>query len=129
VRLPTTYTYDAAYSDSFSLAGRTVGSVGSTKGVRVMPEVLITRMVVHPDAIEHSLVVFRDMQADVHANESGTLSYQYYQDVNEPTIFWVHEVFADSAAKNIHLGRHHQRRPDFDAILAEAPVFHEVAEI
>ncbi len=94
-----------------------------------MPEVLITRMVVYPEAVERSLGVFRDMQADVHDNEAGTLSYHYYQDVNEPTIFWVHEVFADREAKEHHLGRHGQRRPDFDAILAEPPVFHEVAEI
>lgn len=94
-----------------------------------MPEVLITRMVVLPEALERSLRVFRDMQADVHVNEAGTISYQYYQDVKEPTIIWVHEVFADSEAKDVHLGRHSQRRPDFDAILAEPPVFHEVAEI
>jgi quinol monooxygenase YgiN len=94
-----------------------------------MSEVLITRMVVHPHEVERALRVFRDMQADVHANEVGTVAYRYYQDVAVPTVFWVHEVFADTEAKTIHLGRHGQRRPDFDAILAELPVFHEVAEI
>jgi quinol monooxygenase YgiN len=69
------------------------------------------------------------MQADVRDNEPGTISYQYYQDAAEPTVFWVHEVFADRAAKSTHLGRHGQRRADFDAILAEPPVFHAVREL
>jgi quinol monooxygenase YgiN len=91
--------------------------------------VLITRMVIHPEQLDRALAVFRDMQADVHANEAGAVFYQYYQDQNEPTVFWVHEVFSDEAAKTTHLGRHGQRRADFDAILAEPPVFHEVAEL
>jgi quinol monooxygenase YgiN len=91
--------------------------------------VLITRMVIHPEQLDRALAVFRDMQADVHANEAGAVFYQYYQDQAEPTVFWVHEVFADEVAKATHLGRHGQRRVDFDAILAEPPVFHEVAEL
>ena len=94
-----------------------------------MTEVLITRMVVHPHQLERARRVFLDMQADVRAHEAGTVSYTYYQDVNDPTVFWVHEVFADAAAKATHLGRHGQRRADFDAVLAEPPVFHEVAEL
>lgn len=91
--------------------------------------VLITRMVVHPEAVDQATSVFRAMQQDVHENEPGTLFYQYYRDRTQPTIFWVHEVFVDEAAKRVHLGRHGQRRADFDAILAEAPIFHEVAEL
>jgi quinol monooxygenase YgiN len=85
-----------------------------------MAAVLITRMVVHPHELDRALRVFRDMQADVRANEPDTVAYQYY---------WVHEVFADDAAKQVHLGRHGQRRADFDAILAEPPQFHAVAAI
>lgn len=92
-------------------------------------EVLITRMVIRPEEATRALRVFRDMQADVHANEPGTIFYQYYRDTADPNVFWVHEVFADAGAKREHLGRHGQRRADFDAILAEAPVFHEVAEL
>jgi quinol monooxygenase YgiN len=94
-----------------------------------MTDVLITRLVVHPEQVERALRVFRDMQADVLANEPGTVAYQYYRQVDEPTLFWVHEVFADTAAKDVHLGRHGHRRPDFDAILAEPPVFHAVRAI
>ena len=94
-----------------------------------MTEVLITRMVVRADELDRALGVFRDMQADVRANEPGTVSYQYYQGVDDPTVFWVHEVFADNAAKELHLARHGHRRADFDAILAEPPQFHAVAAL
>ena len=94
-----------------------------------MTNVLITRLVVHPEQVDRALRVFRDMQADVRASEPGTISYQYYRQVDDPTVFWVHEVFANTAAKEAHLGRHGQRRPDFDLILAEPPVFHDVEAI
>ena len=94
-----------------------------------MTEVLITRMVVRADELDRALGVFRDMQADVRASEPGTVFYQYYQGVDDPTVFWVHEVFADDAAKQLHLGRHGHRRADFDAILAEPPQFHAVAAL
>jgi quinol monooxygenase YgiN len=91
--------------------------------------VLITRMVVHADQIDRALRVFRDMQADVRANEPGTIEYAYYQSAEDPTLFWVHEVFADAAAKQAHLGRHGQRRADFDAVLAAAPEFNAATPI
>jgi quinol monooxygenase YgiN len=91
--------------------------------------VLITHMVVRPQELDRALAVFRDVQADVRANEPGAVFYQYYRDQAEPTVFWVHEVFVDEEAKREHLGRHGQRRADFDAILAEPPVFHEVIEL
>ena len=94
-----------------------------------MTNVLITRLVVHPEQVDRALRVFRDMQADVRASEPGTISYQYYRQVDDPTVFWVHEVFADDAAKQVHLGRHGQRRADFDAILAEPPEFNAVAPL
>jgi quinol monooxygenase YgiN len=90
---------------------------------------LITRMVVHPEMVERALAVFADMQADVRANEPGTVAYQYYRSDEDPTVFWVHEVFADPDAKQHHLGRHGQRRADFDAILAAAPEFNAVTPI
>jgi quinol monooxygenase YgiN len=91
-----------------------------------MTEALITRLEVKADQIDRALAVFSDMQADVRANEPGTVSYQYYRGVQEPTVFFVHEVFADEEAKQVHLGRHGQRRADFDAILAVPPEFHAV---
>lgn len=94
-----------------------------------MSTVLITRMVVHADQIDRALRVFRDMQADVRANEPGTIEYAYYQSAEDPTLFWVHEVFADAAAKQAHLGRHGQRRADFDAVLAAAPEFNAATPI
>lgn len=94
-----------------------------------MTTVLITRMVVHADLVDRALRVFRDMQADVRANEPGTIDYAYYQSADDPTVFWVHEVFADAAAKQAHLGRHGQRRADFDAVLAAAPEFNAATPI
>jgi len=90
---------------------------------------LITRLVVHESCAEHAISVFRDMEADVHANEPGTVEYRYYRSTDEPCVFWVHEVFADDAAKQVHLGRHGQRRADFDAVLAAPPEFNAVAPL
>jgi quinol monooxygenase YgiN len=86
-------------------------------------------MVVHPDTVDRACDVFRTMQADVRTQEPGAVFYAYYQDDTDPTVFWVHEVFADEAAKQFHLGNHAHRRADFDAILAEPPEFHMVHEL
>lgn len=94
-----------------------------------MSEVLITKLVVRSDQIDRARRVFSDMQADVHANEPRTTFYQFYQQADKPTVFWVHEVFADQAAKTFHLGRHGQRGQDFKEILAEPPVFTPAREI
>jgi quinol monooxygenase YgiN len=91
--------------------------------------IIVTRMVVHADAVDRAVGVFRAMQDDVRAREPGTVFYAYYQADDDPTVFWVHEVFADDAAKQFHLGNHAQRRADFDAILAEPPEFHMVHEL
>ena len=94
-----------------------------------MSVALITRLVVQPTSVARAVSVFRDMEADVHANEPGTVEYRYYQSTSEPCVFWVHEVFADDAAKQVHLGRHGQRRADFDAVLAAPPEFNAVAPL
>jgi quinol monooxygenase YgiN len=94
-----------------------------------MTVALITRLVVHESSLARAVSVFRDMEADVHANEPGTVEYRYYQSTSDATEFWVHEVFADDAAKQLHLGRHGQRRADFDAILAAPPEFNAVAPL
>ena len=94
-----------------------------------MTTALITRLVVHPSSVERAVTVFRDMEADVHANEPGTVEYRYYQSTSSPPEFWVHEVFRDEEAKQVHLGRHGQRRADFDAILALPPEFNVVVPI
>jgi quinol monooxygenase YgiN len=91
--------------------------------------VLVTRLRVRPEMVERALEVFRAMQADVRAGEPGTIAYAYYQDDGDATGFWVHEVFADEAAKQFHLGNHRHRRADFDAVLAEAAQFWPVHEI
>ena len=91
--------------------------------------IIVTRMVVHADAVNRACEVFRAMQADVREQERGAVFYAYYQDDADPTVFWVHEVFADDAAKQFHLGNHAHRRADFDAILAQPPEFHMVHEL
>jgi quinol monooxygenase YgiN len=92
-------------------------------------QVLVTRLVVGAAHVARATEVFRAMQAAVHAEEPGTVFYRYYQEAADPTVFWVHEVFADQAAKDFHLGNHRARRADFDAILAAPPEFHEVREL
>jgi len=91
--------------------------------------IIVTRMVVHSHLVTRAVDVFRAMQDDVRAQEAGTVFYAYYQADDDPTVFWVHEVFADKAAKQFHLGNHAHRRADFDAILAEPPEFHMVHEL
>jgi quinol monooxygenase YgiN len=91
--------------------------------------IIVTRMVVHANFVDRARDVFRAMQDDVRAGEPGTVFYAYYQADDDPTVFWVHEVFADDAAKQFHLGNHAHRRGDFDAILAEPPEFHMVHEL
>jgi quinol monooxygenase YgiN len=90
---------------------------------------IITRLVVKEEMVERALAVFLDMQADVHANEPDAYFYRYYQSDDDPTRFFVHEVFTNVAAKRHHLGRHPQRKKDFDEILAEPPEFSMVHEI
>jgi quinol monooxygenase YgiN len=98
-------------------------------GTAAEHQVLVTRLVVDVEHVARALEVFTAMQAAVHAGEPGTLFYRYYQEVDDPRVFWVHEVFADQAAKDFHLGNHRARRADFDAILASPPEFHEVREL
>lgn len=90
---------------------------------------IITRMKVHPHEIDHAIAVFAAMQADVLAGEPGTVEYRYYRDTDDETVFWVHELFADDAAKQHHLGNHGHRRADFDRVLAEPATFHFVAPL
>jgi quinol monooxygenase YgiN len=90
---------------------------------------LVTRLVVHAHLVDRALEVFRAMQADVRAGEPGTLAYAFYQQDDDPTRFWVHEVFVDEAAKQFHLGNHRHRRADFDAVLAQPAEFAAVHEI
>jgi quinol monooxygenase YgiN len=91
--------------------------------------VLVTRLVVREEHIGRALEVFGAMQAAVYAQEPGTVFYRYYQELADPTVFWVHEVFASEEAKAFHLGNHRGRRADFDAILAVPAEFHEVREL
>jgi quinol monooxygenase YgiN len=91
--------------------------------------VLVTQLRVHAHLVDRALGVFRAMQADVRAGEPATLAYAFYQQDDDPTRFWVHEVFADEAAKQFHLGNHRQRRADFDELLAEPASFAAVHEI
>lgn len=90
---------------------------------------IITRLAVHPHEIDHAIAVFAAMQADVLALEPGTVEYRYYRDTHDDTVFWVHELFADDAAKQHHLGNHAHRRADFDRVLAEPATFHLVAPL
>lgn len=90
---------------------------------------IITRLRVHPHEIDHAIGVFAAMQADVLAHEPDTVEYRFYRDTDDETVFWVHELFADEAAKQQHLGNHAQRRADFDRVLAEPATFHLVAPL
>jgi quinol monooxygenase YgiN len=90
---------------------------------------IITRLEVHAHEIDHAIAVFAAMQADVRAHEPATVEYRFYRDTDHETVFWVHELFADEAAKQQHLGNHAHRRADFDRVLAEPATFHLVAPL
>ncbi|MFA5885774.1 MAG: antibiotic biosynthesis monooxygenase [Acidimicrobiia bacterium] len=90
---------------------------------------IITRLQVHAHEVAHAVDVFAAMQADVLANEPGTVEYRFYRDADDDTVFWVHELFADEAAKQLHLVSHRERRADFDRVLAEPAVFHLVTPL
>jgi len=90
---------------------------------------IITRLQVHPHEVAHAAEVFRAMQADVLAHEPGTVEYRFYRDDADETVFWVHELFADEAAKQVHLVSHGERRADFDRVLAVPAVFYAVAPL
>ena len=64
-----------------------------------------------------------DMARSTWEDEPDTLSYSVYQDRDDPTVFWVHEVFASADALQRHLDRHEWRRSGFDAALAEPAAF------
>jgi quinol monooxygenase YgiN len=89
-----------------------------------MKPVISTQLHVHPHLVDRALELLRAVQADVNANEEGTLFYQFNQQENDPTIIWAHEVFADEAAKNLHLQRllgNEQLQADLAALNAAPP--------
>lgn len=94
-----------------------------------MAETLITRLVVDPAKVGRALPFFAAMQADVHGNEPDATFYRWYRQKDQPNVFWVMEVFADAAAKDLHMERHQWRAAEFGEILIEPPVFNDVAEI
>jgi quinol monooxygenase YgiN len=94
-----------------------------------MAENLITRLVVDPAKVARALPFFAAMQADVRTNEPDATFYQWYQQKDQPNVFWVMEVFADAAAKDFHMARHQWRAAEFGEILIEPPVFNDVASI
>jgi quinol monooxygenase YgiN len=97
-----------------------------------MRPVISTELRVHPHLIDRAVELFRELQADVNANEPGTVFYQFNQKEDDPTVFWAHEIFADEAAKQAHLRRlldNQQLQADLAALNAAPPqmtVAHEV---
>jgi quinol monooxygenase YgiN len=45
---------------------------------------------------------FREMITKVRANEPGTLSYILHKSVQDPTVFYFYETYADQAAFDAH---------------------------
>jgi quinol monooxygenase YgiN len=85
-----------------------------------MTVVIITHLTVKPDKVEEARLVWKDMVADVTANEPGTTLYRFYTDDDRPNVFWAYEQFADAEAKAIHLARHQHRVPYILTLLDNA---------
>jgi|GEM_PF-6529790 len=49
----------------------------------------------------------RPVFADV-ADEPGTLAFLVFEDLSDPDVVWVQEIFADEEAKRAHAGNPHQ---------------------
>jgi quinol monooxygenase YgiN len=86
-------------------------------------EVILARLQARESQVEVVRELLGDMARSTWAGEPDTLSYSVYQDRGDPTVFWVHEVFASADALQHHLDRHEWRRPGFDAALAAPAAF------
>jgi quinol monooxygenase YgiN len=87
-------------------------------------EVILARLQAQPAAVDAVRELLGEMARSTWQAEPDTLSYSVYQEREDPTVFWVHEVFASTAALEHHLERHEFRRPRFDAVLACPAEFH-----
>jgi quinol monooxygenase YgiN len=81
-------------------------------------EVVLSRLQAQPAKVEAVRALLADMARSTWQEEPEALSYSVFQEREDPTVFWVHEVFASAAALQHHLERHEWRRPSFDAALA-----------
>ncbi|MDX2238256.1 MAG: putative quinol monooxygenase [Hyphomonadaceae bacterium] len=63
---------------------------------------IVARMKVKADQIEAFKAVFKDLAAQVRANEPGNTLYELFQTKDDPTQFVVMEKYVDEAALAAH---------------------------
>ncbi len=64
----------------------------------------IARMTVKPEKEADFIRICLALREKVHANEPGTLAYDYYK-LREPNRYAVLESFTDEAAEEVHLNQ------------------------
>lgn len=62
----------------------------------------LARYQVHPEALEKVLAAIHEFVAYVRANEDGTIRYEVWQEVNDPTRFVHIFIFKDAQADQRH---------------------------
>jgi quinol monooxygenase YgiN len=62
----------------------------------------LARYQVRPEALDHCLAAIHEFVAYVRASEPGTLRYEVWQEVQDPTRFVHIFVFRDAEADRIH---------------------------
>ncbi|MDJ0656408.1 MAG: putative quinol monooxygenase [Xanthomonadales bacterium] len=67
----------------------------------------LSRFNVKPDKEAEFLDLVEKLSAAVHANEPGTLQYQFYKRRDHPVGYAVFESFTDEAAEEAHMNAPH----------------------
>jgi quinol monooxygenase YgiN len=93
-----------------------------------MPSVVAT-VKVKKDKIDEAKAFFRELAAGVGANEPGTLSYIFHQQVNDPTVFVAYEKYADKEAFDLHGKNLASKGASFAAVMDGPPSIVMLEEI
>jgi quinol monooxygenase YgiN len=85
-----------------------------------MPTVIAT-IKVHEAKAEEAKTFFKQLAAEVLANEPGTLAYVLNQRKDDPTVFMAYEKYESDAALGVHSKNLGAKAAEFGAFLAGAP--------
>lgn len=88
-----------------------------------MPIGVVATLKVQPGKEDDFIAVFKDLQAQVRANEKGCLQYDLCRSQKEPATFVIMEQYADADALKAHgkTAYFQAAFPKLGAVLAGAP--------